>query len=107
MWNWISFTKGCYIGQEVIARLDTYNKIQRFLCKISSSNKINEQEILLDESGNEIGKITSVLESKEHFFGLAVIRKKNAILHEQLRSKDNGSIIRVEKVFQKDAYGRN
>ncbi len=28
----ISFTKGCYIGQEVIARLDTYKKIQRSLC---------------------------------------------------------------------------
>ncbi len=28
----ISFTKGCYIGQEVIARLDTYKKVQRSLC---------------------------------------------------------------------------
>ncbi len=27
----VSFTKGCYIGQEVIARLDTYNKVQRHL----------------------------------------------------------------------------
>lgn len=27
----ISFTKGCYIGQEVIARLDTYDKVQREL----------------------------------------------------------------------------
>ncbi len=28
----VSFTKGCYIGQEVIARLDTYDKVQRRLC---------------------------------------------------------------------------
>lgn len=27
----VSFTKGCYIGQEVIARLDTYQKVQRHL----------------------------------------------------------------------------
>ncbi len=27
----ISFSKGCYIGQEVIARLDTYQKVQRHL----------------------------------------------------------------------------
>lgn len=27
----ISFSKGCYIGQEVIARLDTYQKVQRRL----------------------------------------------------------------------------
>jgi folate-binding protein YgfZ len=25
----VSFTKGCYIGQEVIARLDTYQKVQK------------------------------------------------------------------------------
>ena len=27
----VSFTKGCYIGQEVIARLDSYDKVQRHL----------------------------------------------------------------------------
>ena len=27
----ISYNKGCYIGQEVIARLTTYNKVQRRL----------------------------------------------------------------------------
>ncbi len=29
--EYISWTKGCYVGQEVIARLDSYNKIKRFL----------------------------------------------------------------------------
>jgi folate-binding protein YgfZ len=27
----VSFTKGCYIGQEVIARIDSYNKLQKKL----------------------------------------------------------------------------
>lgn len=27
--RWIDFDKGCYIGQEVIARLDTYDKVRR------------------------------------------------------------------------------
>ena len=27
--HWVSFTKGCYIGQEVVARLDTYDKVRR------------------------------------------------------------------------------
>lgn len=30
----VSFTKGCYIGQEVIARLDTYHKVQRQLRRL-------------------------------------------------------------------------
>ena len=30
----VSFTKGCYIGQEVVARLDTYDKVQRRLVRV-------------------------------------------------------------------------
>ncbi len=30
----ISLKKGCYIGQEVIARLDTYSKVKRRLCRL-------------------------------------------------------------------------
>ena len=29
--RYVSFTKGCYIGQEVIARIDTYSKLQKEL----------------------------------------------------------------------------
>ena len=31
----IDFHKGCYIGQEVIARLDTYHKVQKYLVSLS------------------------------------------------------------------------
>lgn len=31
----VCFTKGCYIGQEVIARLDTYDKVQKDCAKLS------------------------------------------------------------------------
>ncbi|MBI4308574.1 MAG: aminomethyl transferase family protein [Chloroflexi bacterium] len=30
----ISFAKGCYVGQEVIARLNTYQKVQRYLVSL-------------------------------------------------------------------------
>jgi folate-binding protein YgfZ len=107
LWNWISFTKGCYIGQEVIARLDTYNKIQRTLCQFSATAHINEQKILLDESGTEIGKITSVIVSDNKFIGLAVVRLKFAIEHQKLRTKNSNIDIEIKKVFRKDVHGRN
>ncbi|MCZ7555133.1 MAG: hypothetical protein M5R41_01850 [Bacteroidia bacterium] len=31
----VDFNKGCYIGQEVIARLDSYDKVQRHLARIT------------------------------------------------------------------------
>ena len=46
----IDFEKGCYIGQEVIARLDTYDKVQKkliMLNKIISADLINSSGIQL------------------------------------------------------------
>ena len=36
--KYINFSKGCYIGQEVIARLDTYSKVKNRLVLIKSKN---------------------------------------------------------------------
>lgn len=102
--NWISFTKGCYIGQEVIARLDTYNKIQRTLCKIYSPTFIAEGDICIDTSGNETGKITSVVESNGEYNGLAVIKIKHALPKTKLKTKNSFAEITIAKVFQKKAY---
>jgi folate-binding protein YgfZ len=107
LWAWISFTKGCYIGQEIIARLDTYNKIQRTLCLITASDRINEKEILLDDNGSEIGKITSIHKNDTEYIGLAVIRVKSAVVQQKLKTADTNVITEVRKVFQKVLHGRN
>jgi len=63
LWDYVSFTKGCYIGQEVIARLDTYDKISKHLVGIKADEAIpvsdtpGETKILL--SDNQCGFVTS------------------------------------------------
>lgn len=59
--NYIDFEKGCYIGQEVIARLDTYDKVQKALCVLELSEMVDpaEQFNLSDGNGNDAGVITS------------------------------------------------
>jgi folate-binding protein YgfZ len=42
----VSFTKGCYIGQEVIARLDTYDKVQKRLMGIIYSKEVNTSSLI-------------------------------------------------------------
>jgi tRNA-modifying protein YgfZ len=70
--------KGCYIGQEVIARLETYDKIQRILMgiKLDSSEAPSSNE-LVDENGAEAGMITSVVYSRrcKSMIALAFIRR--------------------------------
>jgi len=54
----ISFKKGCYVGQEVIARLDTYSKIQRHLVLLELEEPVTLPAVVSLE-GQEIGRITS------------------------------------------------
>ena len=56
----ISWTKGCYIGQEVIARLWTYHKVQKFLVSFAFSEA--EETTLPAEiqiGGSKAGVLTS------------------------------------------------
>lgn len=58
--NSVSFTKGCYTGQEVIARLDTYDKVQKYLMIIDLFEKIEHQaplEVYIEDE--HIGNLTS------------------------------------------------
>ena len=57
--EFVSFTKGCYVGQEVIARLDTYDKVQRRLVRLNVPEATAPGESL--ESGQRTaGWVTSV-----------------------------------------------
>ncbi|CAN5529182.1 folate-binding protein YgfZ [soil metagenome] len=73
-----SFTKGCYIGQEVIARLDSYNKVkQRVMGFVSEGSMEEGQEVLVD--GAVVGSITTVVPSmRSGTIGLGYIRGEQA-----------------------------
>jgi folate-binding protein YgfZ len=77
----IDFAKGCYIGQEVIARLDTYQKIQKHLVRLEFSEgaAVAEGDVLTD-AGQEVGKVTSVtnIPTGLGLVGMAYIRKASA-----------------------------
>jgi folate-binding protein YgfZ len=58
----ISFTKGCYIGQEVVARLDTYRKIQRklVLIRFTEPFEVESLPVPIDLDGHSVGTLTSL-----------------------------------------------
>ena len=72
--KYINFSKGCYVGQEVIARLDTYSKVKNRLVLIKSDTEVDSELINKDK---HIGNITSYT-SPDFYNGdykLAYIRK--------------------------------
>jgi tRNA-modifying protein YgfZ len=82
----VSFTKGCYIGQEVIARLDTYDKVQRHLVGFvldSAATSENDSELTLREepAGTKLGVVTSLAYSPTlgRTIGLGYVRTQHAV----------------------------
>ncbi|NBP63382.1 MAG: hypothetical protein EBU66_01670 [Bacteroidetes bacterium] len=73
----IDFKKGCYIGQEVIARLDSYNKVQKRIMGFVSEHSIPLQSSLLHDN-TEIGIVTSSHQLPNGSIGLAYIRNEYA-----------------------------
>ena len=58
LWHLVSFDKGCYIGQEVIARMESRSRIARQLAGLRLERHVSEpQEI--EQDGAPLGRLTS------------------------------------------------
>ncbi len=75
LWHTISFDKGCYIGQETIARLDTYNGVKQQLWgfQIDQAVEVGTPVMVSD---TKVGQVTSILPSDAGFIGLAYVKTK-------------------------------
>jgi folate-binding protein YgfZ len=82
----ISFKKGCYLGQETVARLDALGQVQKRLCLVDITTQPNDfaampaptvgQALHIDEKPT--GVITSLVESpveKHHWIALAMLKR--------------------------------
>jgi len=74
----INWHKGCYVGQEVISRLDSYDKIARYLMGFTGEGTTQAVEGKLKRAGKTIGKITSMLSDQGRVLGLAIVEREAA-----------------------------
>ncbi len=99
--NDVSHTKGCYIGQEVIARLDTYDKVQRELKHFIFIDEFEfngESYQLENNDGDNLGVITTVVQSPKYnsFVGLGYARRKHVEKLREGKININGKEVRFE-----------
>jgi folate-binding protein YgfZ len=58
----ISFTKGCYLGQETVARLDALGQVQRKLVRWQIAGDVPAAGAILVADDKQVGRLTSVAE---------------------------------------------
>ncbi|MBV9275824.1 MAG: folate-binding protein YgfZ [Verrucomicrobia bacterium] len=75
----ISYTKGCYLGQEVISRIKSLGHVNRHLCgiQLTEGQELHAGDKLVDPAGRQIGTVTSAIHSAagNNWIGLAYLKR--------------------------------
>jgi hypothetical protein len=75
LWQTVSFEKGCYIGQETIARLNTYQGVKQQLWGFALAAWA-DPGTPITLAGNKVGVLTSVVNTAAGVKGLGYLRTK-------------------------------
>ncbi|PQO47063.1 YgfZ/GcvT domain-containing protein [Blastopirellula marina] len=73
----ISFTKGCYLGQETVARIDAMGHVNKKLVTVKVDRPVESLPQPIEVDGKQIGQITSLVEVDGQQVGLAMIRRSH------------------------------
>jgi folate-binding protein YgfZ len=74
----ISFTKGCYLGQETVARLDALGQVQKKLVRWSISGGVPTVGATLESDGKKVARLTSVVaEDADHALAIGFARRSH------------------------------
>ncbi len=80
LWDAVSFQKGCYIGQEIIARMESRRQLAKKLMRVHLAGP-GQAPAEMRQEGRRIGSLTSVAYSPSlGWIGLAIVRP-DAVRH--------------------------
>lgn len=74
--NGLSYTKGCYTGQEVVARLHFRGHANKGMAGISWEGDPDRQDQTITQEGSSIGRVTSMvwLDPIDQYIGLGIVK---------------------------------
>ncbi|KAL7157308.1 hypothetical protein ABFS83_02G069100 [Erythranthe nasuta] len=103
LWRALSLNKGCYKGQETIARLVTYDGIKQTLWGIRLSSPV-EPSTIITVDGKKVGKLTSFTAGTKTSgpFGLGYVKRRAASEGDSVTAGDNVVGTLVELPFLRD-----
>lgn len=91
LWDEISFQKGCYTGQEIIARMESRSRLARVMVTLRLDAPVDAPADLLHE-GRPVGTLTSSVTSPDgEHFGIGIIKAGLAEIGLELNAGANGT----------------
>ena len=86
----ISLTKGCYVGQEVVARLNTYKKVSKLLARLRVEGGLPAPGARLEAAGGTIGVLTSAarVPGQDRVVALGYVRDEDVVPGRELEVID-------------------
>ena len=96
----VSYTKGCYLGQEVVARIHYRGGVRRRLCGLhfaepATPESLAGREVLFEERG--VGTLTSAVDLDDGAFGLAILHERVTVGSEVILAGEPAVTARVSE----------
>lgn len=90
----VSYNKGCYTGQEIVARLYFRGKLKQRLYRLSAKNaELPGIDSPIYAAGKQVGNVVMAAAGQDHTELLAIV--KNQAIHEGLTLGENGVALNV------------
>ena len=83
-WGGVSFNKGCYIGQEIVARSEYLGKLKRHLYRanVIGNNKPMPGNKLKNQNGHPVGIVVEAAQRENTEYELLAVLQSNALERE-------------------------
>lgn len=91
----ISFTKGCYLGQEPVARIDALGRVNWLLRVLEIEGPPPEPGAELTLDGKTVGRVTSSVATDGGSLGLGYLRREQANVEVRLELADGSAGVRT------------
>lgn len=79
LWDEVSFNKGCYTGQEIIARMESRHKLAKTIVQLTLDRPLDAPAPLTSE-GREVGRLTSCAAAPDGtVYGIGVVKLAAAV----------------------------
>ena len=99
--NGVSLNKGCYLGQEVVARMHNVGRAQRALFLVDGTSEApNCPVAVYNNDSKQIGELRSAFSAEDGWRGVALLKIRYAVTGELL-SYDSGEA-RIVRLFAKE-----